>query len=62
MPNPLISSSPYLMSSGFSNKVYVVTKYRLIGDDLVEAYAKFDVTESFAEIAESLGYVKKEEK
>ena len=61
MPNPLITSSPYLMPSGFSGKVYVVTKYRIISDDLVEAHTKFDVTASFAEVAESLGYVKKEE-
>lgn len=62
MANPLISSSPYLYVSGFSKKVYVVTKYRRVDAYTVEAHTKFDVTRSFEDVADSLGYVKKEEK
>ena len=61
MPNPLITSSPYLYVSGFSQKVYVVTKFRPVGDGMVEAHTKFDVTKSFVKVAESLGYIKVEE-
>lgn len=60
MVAPLISSDPYLAVSGLSGKVYVVTKWRYVGKNLVEAHKKFDVTRSFEDVAASLGYVKKE--
>lgn len=59
--SPLITKSPHLALSGLSEKVYVVTKWRPMPGGMVEAHTKFDVTASFKDVAERLGYVKKEE-
>lgn len=44
---PIIKDSPLLLRGGFSNAVYVVTKWRDHGEGRVEALEKFDVTEQF---------------
>lgn len=38
---------PHLMRGGLSNRVYVVTRYRDLGNGSIEALEKFDVTEEF---------------
>jgi hypothetical protein len=35
------------MRGGLSNRVYVVTRYRDLGNGMIEALEKFDVTEEF---------------
>lgn len=41
---------PRLMVGGLTNRVYVVTRYRDLGDGCIEALEKFDVTEDFEAI------------
>lgn len=38
---------PRLMRGGLTGRVYVVTRYRDLGDGRYEALAKFDVTEDY---------------
>lgn len=38
---------PRLMCSGLASRVYVVTRYKELGDGLIEAIEKFDVTDDF---------------
>jgi len=38
---------PRLMRGGLSGRIYVVTRYRDLGDGLIEALEKYDVTEDF---------------
>lgn len=38
---------PRLMCSGLTNRVYVVTRYKDLGDGRIEAIEKYDVTEDF---------------
>lgn len=39
--------TPRLMRGGLSGRVYVVTRYRDLGDGNYEALEKYDVTEEF---------------
>lgn len=43
---------PMLMESRLTNRVYIVTKYAVMGNGLFEAREKFDVTEQFEQLAE----------
>jgi hypothetical protein len=38
---------PHLMRGGLSGRIYVVTRYRELGNGSVEALEKYDITEEF---------------
>lgn len=42
-----VQSSPLLMRGGLSDRVFVVTKWRDMGEGRVEALMKHDVTEQY---------------
>jgi hypothetical protein len=42
---------PMLMFGGLTKTVYVVTRYRHLGDGRYEAQEKFDVTDQFVNLA-----------
>ena len=42
-----MTQPPLLRRGGITNRVYLVTRYRLLSDGSVEALKKIDVTEEF---------------
>lgn len=53
--SPMDKQPPRLMQGGLSGRIYVVTKYRELGNDSVEALEKFDITDDFYNLCIQLG-------
>lgn len=46
-----MKQTPRLMRGGLSGRVYVVTKYKDLGNGSVESLEKYDVTDEFTALA-----------
>lgn len=46
-----MKQQPRLMRGGLSNRVFVVTRYKDLGDGMIEALEKYDVTDDFDVLA-----------
>lgn len=46
----MAKQQPRLMRGGLSGRVFVVTRYKDLGDGLIESLEKFDVTEDFSQV------------
>lgn len=47
-----MKQQPRLMRGGLSGRIYVVTRYRDLGDGFFESLQKYDVTEDFEALLE----------
>lgn len=47
MTKPAIQRDPILTRGGLTNRVYVVTKWRDLGNGNIEAVEKYDVTDQY---------------
>lgn len=49
-----MKQQPHLMRGGLSGRVYVVTRYRDLGNGTIEALEKFDVHDDFLAMIEEI--------